>query len=300
MKKKKILMVLLSLILSVTTLTACGNETSSEKEPTTLSDQVNATCMVGVGSTVLQNIKGDYKVSSYNDLDKVTANITSGKSDVAVLPTSTAAKLYGKTKGNIVEISPASLGGVYILSNGYYIEDPKISSLSGKTIVICGHDTTAEYVLDNLMTAAGISTETGVTVKYVRTYAALEKALTTYGTVALATQPYAKRILKNNSSVIKFMDLNEKWKETENEEIITDVVVASKDFAEKHSDDLKVFINNYETALENTEKSSCDFVFYGASNRGITLLKKFNDTMYNYNSSTFGNKKPKQSMYYQK
>lgn len=301
MKKSKIVAVALALALCLGMLTACGNKndnTEEAKDPTKLSESVSVVAYEGAGTDVLKNIKGDYNVKGYNKLKDVEKKIKTGDYDVAVLPTTSADKMYGETKGGLVEISPTDQNGLFLLSNNYYLSNDSLSGLAGKTIYVTGENSTAVRVLKYLLNTTSLGTGQ-YTVKVLDSYEEIEKALGDYGNIALVSQPYVSSIMKSNSSVSKMVDLNEKWKDETNTDIPTDVVIASKDFAENRSDDLKVFINDYQSALDNT-KSSSKLIFYSASNRGTSLLKAFNKTMYEYNSEIFDGRDISGSLYYQK
>ncbi|MEA4923310.1 MAG: MqnA/MqnD/SBP family protein [Eubacteriaceae bacterium] len=301
MKKRIILAAVLSVVLCAGMMTACGNNTSDNteetKDPTKLSSSVSVAAYEGAGTDVLKNIDGDYNVKGYDKIEDVEKKIENGDYDVAVLPTTSAASMYGKTGRDLIEISPASSNGIFVLANNYYPGSTKLSALSGKTIYVAGEDSTATRVFQYLMNQAGLSTGS-YTLKVLNSYGEIKKALDDYGNIAVVAQPYAKSIMKGNSNVNKAYDLNEKWKEETNTDIPSDVVIANRSFSEKRNDDLKVFINDYQEAVDKT-KSKAKLVFYGTTNRGTSLLKEFNDTMYSYNSGIFDGKSIKNSMYYQ-
>jgi hypothetical protein len=301
MKKKIITAVLLSMVLCAGLLTACGGSDEDSEgtgDSDTLSRQVKVVAYEGVGSNVLKNIDGDYKVRTYDQLPDVEKKIKSGDYDVAVLPTTSAGRMYGKTGRKLVEISPASMNGIYLLSNDYYLdENAKISALATKTIYVSGEDSTAVRVFEYLMSEAGMDSSS-YKLKVLDSYGEIRKALADYGNIALASQPYATNLMKKNDQVVKLMDLNERFKEDTNLDIPTDVVIAKKSFAEKHDSDLRVFLKDYKKANDKTRQPGQQ-VFYSNTNRGITILKEFNDAMYSYNSAIFDGRSLKNGLYYQ-
>ena len=55
-----------------------------------------------------------------------------------------------------------------------------------------------------------------------------------------------------------------------------DVLVCSKEFYKNRSDDVSLVLADYEKATKKVAGKSGRPVFYGASNRGCSLVKAFN------------------------
>lgn len=296
MTKKRILIAALSLTLCIGLLTACGSS-SNKKQADTLDRNIIVAAFRGTGTDILKHIGSGYQIQSDSQLKKVESRIKKGDYDVAVIPTMSAAKLYGKTKGNLVEISPTSMDGIYLLSNQYTLANGKLSSLASKTIYITGENATATRVFQYLMSQAGYR-RGSYRMKALNDYGEIAKALKDDGNIAVVAEPDARKIRNENSNVIRMMDLAKQWTRMTSLSLPRDVVIAKATFATQHPAALQQFIQDYARAEKKT-RSAGTLVFYANTNRGTSLLKAFNQEMEHYSSDLFGKRSLRPSLYYE-
>ena len=185
-KMKKLLSLFLVLIM-VMSISACSNEQTipennessavsdsseaeSEPEEPAKPEFTGAEMNVGVlkGPTGMgaawlmdQDEQGltlnDYEFTVAGAADELTGRLVQGSLDIAALPTNAISSLYNKTEGKIVALGVNTLGVLYILENGESIMS--IADLEGKTILASGKGSTAESVLNYLLSENEINAE---------------------------------------------------------------------------------------------------------------------------------------------
>ncbi|MEG0918777.1 MAG: hypothetical protein RR967_02125 [Anaerovoracaceae bacterium] len=317
--KKKILAVTLIMMLAVTSLSGCGAD-KEDKVPTSLSKTLKVTSIDGLGTKALDNLDGDYKKSVSKDAEEVSGKILNGDVDGAIMSPTTAAQLNSKTSNEVVEISPISIGDLYVVQNSYvqasrtvrvYNEETKLSEykeekietkmgfLRGKTIVAYGKPgDVSQYVLQNLALKEGYFSIPDENIEWIDDEDKFIERMGNYQTIGLASKPVVSKLLKENTNVKKVFDLNSKWKDHFDGDIPMNVLLVTKDLA-KNKDDLRVFLNDLGKAIDKAkEGGDKNLVLYTESSRGVSILKKFNNAMYDFSAEVMGNEKPKDSFYY--
>lgn len=276
--KKRYLAAVFALVAAMVFLTACGggsDSSSDEESAGSLSGSVRVAAYEGSADKVVENLGKDYKVRKYDELLKLEDAVKKGNFDIAVLPTTDADWLYGKTGKDLVILSPCAMNGIYVLSNNYRMNDPKMSSFAGKTIYVTGERSTGARVFQYLMSEAGIGTAS-YKIKVLDSYGEIKKAVNDYGNFVIAEEPYASQYMKSDS-VVKLLDLSKEFRDETDLDIPADCVICSRDFYNKRSDDLKAVLSDYQEATKKAGSRNLRPVFYGASSRGISLVKNFNN-----------------------
>jgi|GEM_PF-1272516 len=299
MKKAKIVAAVILVLIFVTVMLAgCGKDSSSQKTKG-LSGDVKVLAMNGAGQEIAEKLPGDYKTTEIKEYSKMQDKIKNGNFDLAIVSANTAAKMYSKTKKDIVALSPVTLGGIYVLSNGLYFNDPGITDVRNKTIYVLGDDSAAEYVLGKLMDDEGLSLTSSVDIVNVDSEAELsQKFLDDSGSMAVMTEPMASRLEKKDN-IRKTLDLSDIWETSGYGEIPTDVLVAEGDFVNEHGDEINTILSDFGDAVDEAQGGSASsLVFYDASNRGISMLKNYMKTMSSYDSASVGGKQPGKAFYY--
>lgn len=278
MKKKFSILLIFAVVVSLA-LAGCGDgEKSSKKKPDTLSKQLRCvTLKDSAGDKVLANLSRKYDINSYSNFKDAEKRIENGSFDVAILPAGMLSKLYGKSKGNLVEVSPITLDGVYVLASGWANDSVKLGTLRGLKINSYGESTTAELILLKSMTEHNLSTYR-VSFEYFYNQKDLEEKMKEYGAFCIASEPYATKIYKI-SGVNRVLNLSEKYNEKEKVSVPSEVLAVSKKLLKESPDDVEVLVKDFEKAVSNTKIKNTKLVFYGQSNRGINILKKFNDSL---------------------
>lgn len=304
MKKKSIIVLLAVVLMVVLALAGCGkdDEATPDEQNKTLSDTVRIVALTGVGEEALAAMPEGFETESFQKLDEIKAQVLGNDYDMAIVPANTAARLYKQSGGQLLAISPMNLNGWYIMSNKGYIDSQSLSDLRGKTIVACGKDGAGDAVLRKLLSDAGINPNYGVRMEWVDTPEQVMEALKDKYTIALLNQPYvdqAKKSFAGNDDVNVNIDLGVLWESDYGYPIPSDVLIANKQFVAERMDDFEVAIDAMESSLAAAkETSAANLVFYGRSNRGIDLMKKYMISMEDFDISLLGGKSPDASFYY--
>lgn len=324
MKKfKKVIAVLMVLILALGMLVGC-----KEDVPETVTSTVNVGALngpTGMGMVQLMDMTDKYDVSTYQAPTDVTAKIIKGELDVAAVPSNLASVLYNKTEGEVVAVSPITLGVLYILGNDADVDS--VSDLKGKTIVASGQGGTPEYVLQKVLENAGLTIYEDVDVQWLSNHAEVNtKLLTQEDTIAMIPEPFVSTALAaGNDDVEVIFDMNKLWKDATGEELPMGVLVATKSFVTERENDLKVLLNDLQSSVDFVNESpdeaaklivekgfigkepiakaaipNCNIVLYTGDNAeaGKAIMKTFNETLFEMNSASVGGSLPGDELYY--
>ncbi|MGI6737069.1 MAG: ABC transporter substrate-binding protein [Anaerovoracaceae bacterium] len=290
---------LLTLVLCAGLLAACGGSDSSSDSGGKAAKEEKVTMRVaaykGVGTAITGKLRGDYKITSYSEPAKMEAALRRGSYDAAILPTASADNLYGRAGGGLIEVSPASRGGMHLVSCGYVTSSTRFSALAGKTIYVSGANTTDRRVFDALMTEAGIGSAS-YKIKVLKSCSEVEKALRDEGNIAVLSEPYYSSFKKKNSSITDLFDLGSEWQKATDTELVGDAVVVRRGFWKKHPGAFEDFCDDMTEAVKDAD-SAADLVFYGQSDRGARLLEHFNDYLYQQAPASFAGGRPGSRLY---
>jgi len=304
MLKKSLLILLSTIMIVMLSVSGCGNEenTTSDNQNKTLSDTVRIVTLNGAGEEATASLPDEFVLDVYENQAEIESKIISGNYDLAVVPSTTASKLYQQSSGDLVAISPVALNDWFIISNKGYITSQQISDLKGKTIVACGQGGTGEAILRKLLEDNYINPDYGVRMEWVDTPAQVLEALKETYTIALLQEPFATQALGLSSSsngLTADIDLGALWEDQYHTPFPSDVLIANKLFVTERPDDFQIVLSAYEESLITAKESStANLVFYGRSNRGIDLIKSFMASMEEYDISLLGGKSPDAAFYY--
>lgn len=242
------------------------SEEPAEKESFTLATLKGPTTM-GLVRLLDDASKGelDYEVENtiYGAADEISALLLGGKLDMAAVPCNLASVLYNKTEGEVKVAAVNTLGVLSVVELGDSVSS--IADLAGKTVYSTGKGTTPEYSLNAILKANGLDPAADLTVEFKAEATEIAALLTgetaQEGTIAVLPQPYATTVLMNNSDARIALDLTEEWSKAGLDgNLVTGVLVVSRDFAENHSDLLDSFLADYAASVEwvnaNTEDAA--------------------------------------------
>ncbi len=293
----------LLVILMTWLLVGCGEKSEEVKKedkketkaPMTLSEDLS----IGIGNTlgkeVLDQLPSDYNVKDYPHPKEVKQAFLNGEVDLAVVSSIGALELYQQSKGNLVIISPVSLGGIELLYYGdLNTEDISPAYVSPLGIHTVEQQDTAKVVLDMLTLNDGGSPPF---YQEEESYEDVKNSLSYYGTYALVMEPYGSHLLESGDSTEQLFSVDDWWSQKMDTLLPTNVMVAKKSLVENRPQDIKVFIGDYEEALTSIENKD-HLVFYGQSNRGKAILKDFYQKLYDENEEIFGYAIPDEAIYY--
>ena len=128
--------------------------------------------------------------------------------------------------------------------------------MKGKTIYASGKGATPEYALNYLIEENGLKND--VTIEYKAEHAeCLAALLANEGSVAMLPQPFVTTAQTKAEGVRIALDMTEEWAKLQEgaenpSAMLTGVVVARKEFAEKNPDVLNAFLDSYKASVEFT------------------------------------------------
>ena len=321
----KILSVIAVLTIALFGLAGCGSTT----EETSVSQTVNLAVLngpTGMGAVQLTDMPEKYNVETYEAPTDIVPKLISGEVDAACLPSNMAAVLYNKTKGDIVAVTPVTLGVLSILGNSAEVSTP--ADLKGRTIVSSGQGGTPEYALQKILAANGLTIYEDVQVEWLASHADVNtRLLTEEGTIAMVPEPFVSTATAKSDSVTVLFDMNELWAEATGEDFPMGVLVATKTFAEERTGDLEALLTDLSASIDYVNSASdeacqlivdkgflgdagiaakaipnCSLVCYTGEDAetGNRMLKVFNETMFEMNPEAVGGSLPGDDMYWGK
>ena len=190
--------------------------------------------------------------SLVNAPDQATAAILSGEADIAFLPTNLASTLYNRTKGGVEMIAITSLGNLYILEEGDTVNS--LADLRGQTIYATGQGANPQYVLEHLLTQAGLTPGQDVTIEYLSEHAELA-TLVASGERKLARlpEPFVATAMGKNADLRIAINLNEAWENSNDGELTLGCAVVRTDFLEKNLDTVNAFLELLKESINYTQ-----------------------------------------------
>lgn len=203
----------------------------------------------------------DYQVTMYGAPDEVVPLVAQGKVDAALIPSNLAAVLYNKTKGSDAQISVLAintLGVLNVVENGDTIQN--MADLKGHTIYSTGKGASPEYVLNHLLTEAGLTPGTDVTVEYLSEHTeVMARLASTPGAVGVLPQPFVTIGQAKTPNLRVALDLTAEWdKVSPDSQLITGVVVVRNGFLAEHPEAVAQFMTDYEASTGWVNASPAD------------------------------------------
>ncbi len=258
---KKFTAILLSALLLVSLLTACGQGVAPDSSSEALAEKANVNVVAIAGPTgvglvqLMENNKNNEAANNYNftvvtDPQQAVASVSNKSADIAAVPTNLASTLYKKTGGNVQVLAVNTLGVLYMLENGDSIKS--VADLRGKTIYTSGQGANPEYILRYVLQKNGIDPDKDVTIEFVADNDTLA-TLVTNGTakVAMVPEPKVSACLKANTQVKNVLNMTEEWSKVSdgNSTLMMGCVIARKDFVQNNADAIKKFLAEYEASI---------------------------------------------------
>ena len=229
-------------------------ETAPDDNITTQVMTLKGPSGIGMASMIDQAAKGDTRLNFtlVGNPDEVVAAMTGGDTVMAAMPTNLAAKLYAKTQGDVVMLSIINYGNLYLLQNETS-GDPitSLEDLRGQTIYATGQGSNPQYILEYLLTQAGLKVGQDVQVEYKSEHAELA-ALLASGEVniAMLPEPFVTTVLQKNNQVVERLDLNDLWSEaTGGGKLTLTCVAGRREFVEAHPQVVADFLQALEQSI---------------------------------------------------
>ncbi|NLN55487.1 MAG: ABC transporter substrate-binding protein [Clostridiales bacterium] len=323
---KKISAVLLIFVLVLTAFAACSKNDQTKDNPTIKVAGLKGPTSMGLVKLMEENenktSKNSYEFTVAGSADEITPKLVQGEFDIAAIPANLASVLYNNTDGKIQVVAVNTLGVLYVVVKG--VEINSLEDLKGKTVYATGKGSTPEYGLKYILSENGIDPEKDLTIEWKSEPAEAVALLSANETgIAMLPQPYVTVALNNVQGLEIKINLNEEWDKLENNSrFITSVLVTRKEFAEKHPELLKKFLDeasasasyinaNVEEGANLVEKYSivaaavaktaipyCNITFIDGSEMK-TALSAYLEILHGQNPKSVGGKLPNDNFYYE-
>lgn len=267
---KKLLSLILILTLAVSILTSCNLFAPDENSDPSGDSQDTSTIIrvaymsgpTGMGMAKMIHDDSDkYEFIAYSDASLATADLVTGKIDVACLPTNTAATVYNKQNAAVQVLALNCLNSLFIMTKtGTTIEN--LSDLEGKTIYTIKNGTPA-VILTHLLKEAKVNATVKTSIgegndeKVITAPTDLAPLLITGKVdIALVPEPVATSApltIKSQNKDYNYsvaINLTEAWAEISDSPVAMGCIVANKSFANSNKTALNAFLAEYEQSVD--------------------------------------------------
>lgn len=188
--------------------------------------------------------------------DVLLPKLLKGEFHIGILPINVAAKVYNASKGKIILGGVVGQGMLTILSRDTTIKT--LEDLKGKKLTIAGQGSTPEYLIRYLSAQKNIPIGRGsnhIQLDFSIPITEIAPALITNKiTYALVPQPFSSIIMMQDpqKTIKPVLDLQELYIETTGakENYPTTGVVVRKEFAQKHPELLRKFLQTYKESIQ--------------------------------------------------
>ena len=206
----------------------------------------------------------EYNVTFVASPDIIQGRILSGELDIAAMPTNLAAVLHNRTDGEVTMIALSRLSVLHIVQVPGEPEDEirSIEDLRGRTLFTHGQGTTQEYVLNFLLSQAGIDPENDIEIVFQPEHAAVvANMLDGRATVGMLPQPFVTTIALQNPDIVPVLDISGEWLDaTGGVELAMSCIVVRTDFLESNPQAVLDFLEDIAAsarfAMDNIEEAA--------------------------------------------
>jgi len=231
---------------------ASSSSSAAEPAPTQQKQTVNVMALNGPTGIGMAKLSQDdaYNVRFVGATDEVVSAISSGSVEIAAIPTNLAAALYNKTQGGVELVAVDTYGTLYLLENGNSIAS--LEDLAGKHVYATGAGANPQFILEHLLSLAGLEAGTSVEVEYLPEHSELA-ALAANGEagVALLPEPFVSVAQAKGSQDLRVaLDMGAEWKARTGSDLAMGCVIVRKEFAEQHPEAVEQFVKDLGTSVE--------------------------------------------------
>ena len=195
--------------------------------------------------------KNTYEFTMAGAADELTPKLLKGELDILAVPANLGAILYNNSDGAVQMIAVNTLGVIYIVEKGGSSVN-SLADLKGKTVYATGKGSTPEYVLNYLLSEAGLTLGKDVTVDWKsEPTEVVAKMASEDSAVAMLPQPFVTVAQNQLENLRVAVDLNEEWQKLDNGSLfITAGLIVRKAFAEEHPEAVAVFLEEYAASTK--------------------------------------------------
>lgn len=157
-------------------------------------------------------LPGDFDIEyRFSSAPNVTvANVLSGESQIAALPTNVAARIHaGGAPYQILAVN--TLGVLYLVSTDQSIDG--LSDLRGRDLLVSGRGANPDIILRALLERQDIDPDEELTISYVNHTEAAQLLLSGRAETALLPEPFVTRVLQQNPDAGVAVDIQDVWQQ---------------------------------------------------------------------------------------
>lgn len=267
-----------------------------------------------------------------NDASSLVAPLAKGELDIAAIPSNLAANIYNNNDGEIEVLAICVTGVLNLVERGNSVNE--IADLKGKSIYATGQGAVPEYTIRHLLSKNELNPDEDVNIIWCSdTNEALAYVSEVVDSIAILPQPLvtaaAAKIESTKTgdepSLRIVCDLNDEWAKINGDaKIVTGVVVARREFAQKYPNSVAKFLEEYEESVNYTEEDldgaaalAVKYGIVGAEGVAKKAMPKchivcitgdemkasvsdFLNILYDMNPKAIGGKLPEDDFYYNK
>ena len=245
------------LLLIVSLPFVCAAENAEAAAPVRVAALKGPTGM-SVAHMMTEN-DGTYEFTLAAAPAEVNALVISGQVDIASVPINVGSVLYNKTEGGVKALALTTRGMLYLLEKGDTIHS--VADLEGKTILYAGQGATPEYVTEYILAANGVSATLETEAEHA---AVASKAIEGLADLVLLPEPQVTNVLMKNPDFRIALDITEEFAAAakkngfENAQLSMSVVIARKEFAEAHPDQVAAFMDALKASIAFANENVAD------------------------------------------
>lgn len=231
-----------------------AQESEEAALPTT--DQVRLAGLKGPTSMGLAQLATDnpaYRLEISGAPDAIVPKVLKGETDIAAVPANLSAVLYAKSEGKIQVLAINTLGVLHLVDRDGSIQS--VADLKGRKLVASGQGASPEYALNYLLKENGLSPEE-VEIEWKQEHTEVVAALAEDSSlVGLLPEPFVSVAEGKLSDLHRAVDLTKAFDQIQEKEggkvsLVSGVFVASKDFIEKHPDQVEQFLKDAKASVD--------------------------------------------------
>lgn len=255
----------------------------------------------------------------YDSMQELADQFRQEELDAAILPANIAAVLYQQTEGGVLAADLCTLNSLTCVTGSEDIHSVK--DFAGRTVVMTGQGTAAEYSLKYLLKLCGIEDCTILFASDGLEIAGLLRA-DPAGTIALLSEPFATVTVIGNDAVKPVFALTEEWEALAGGRMPGNVLAVRKSYAEENAEELAKLLSAHEAgtfaAQADPEATAQRIARYGMIDKATVarealpqcrlvcasgeemknVLSGYLEALYSVNESSVGGELPGDDFYF--
>lgn len=214
---------------------------------------------MGLAPLAADPAAGDrYAITVAGSPDELTPRIVRGDLDVALLPANLGAVLAARTNDQVKVIGVNTLGVLKVMTNATPIASLK--DLKHKTVHTTGKGASPEYVLRDLLRAAGLDPDRDVTLRFHAEATEVAAALAADPTaVGVLPEPFATILPTKSPGWTPALDLTTEWRRVHpDSELVQGVTIVRTQVWQTNPDAVRAFLRDHAASVDRLNQHPAD------------------------------------------